>query len=419
MTSRFAWIDIDEASRRTMLDFIDQFRDQGTLDELGIGVLRDAFADYFFPGTTTVQTRARYFLFVPWIYRRLEDRRTPSVELARRLRSGELALLQAMLDAGVGDGERLIGRQSGAALKRWPSSIYWAGLGKWGIRRFPGSQERYHRWLDTFYQRKKNALEEIERESGGEYLDNWDPDPHFPKMPEGFPEGMTMDLRRGDAEYLIHRIRISCPGTLLASLLGNAPALEADSIWMLPSLGDLAPELQDQIRHARWFAQVMHGANLLYYWSAANLGQQKDRADSAEALLDKWSSTLVDDWKDLLDWSATRSKLWENPALREVKVPERTRRFVESWLNLVLERGPQPGIWKFDAALQLVKDRERETKGEARARLWTRQQLERWDPTGTPSLLDYRWGIASSMLDDIQRGLLGETESTPQEAEDA
>jgi hypothetical protein len=73
MASRFAWIDIDEASRRTMLNFIDKFRDQGTLDELGIGTIRDAFADYFFPGTTTVQTRARYFLFVPWIYRRLED----------------------------------------------------------------------------------------------------------------------------------------------------------------------------------------------------------------------------------------------------------------------------------------------------------------------------------------------------------
>ena len=87
MASRFAWIDVDEASRRTMLDFIDQFRDQGTLDEIGIGTIRDAFADYFFPGTTTVQTRARYFLFVPWIYRRLESKGTSSAELT--LTTGE------------------------------------------------------------------------------------------------------------------------------------------------------------------------------------------------------------------------------------------------------------------------------------------------------------------------------------------
>ena len=132
MPSRFAWIDVDESSRRTMLDFIDQFRDQGTLDEIGIGTIRDAMADYFFPGTTTVQTRARYFLFVPWIYQRLESKTTPSAELARKLRAAELGLLEAMREAGVGEGERLIGRQSGAALKRWPSSIYWAGLGRWG-----------------------------------------------------------------------------------------------------------------------------------------------------------------------------------------------------------------------------------------------------------------------------------------------
>src|ERR1035437_10246304 len=163
MPSRFAWIDVDEASRRTMLDFIDQFRDQGTLDELGIGTIRDAFADYFFPGTTTVQTRARYFLFVPWIYRRLESTGTTSAELPRKLRTAELGLLEAMREAGVGEGERLIGRQSGAALKRWPSSIYWAGLGRWNIRRFPGSQDKYPGGLDTFYRRGGRFFEETGR----------------------------------------------------------------------------------------------------------------------------------------------------------------------------------------------------------------------------------------------------------------
>lgn len=415
MPSRFAWIDVDEASRRTMLDFIDQFRDQGTLDEIGIGTIRDAFADYFFPGTTTVQTRARYFLFVPWMYRRLEIKVTPSAELARKLRAAELGLLEAMREAGVGEGERLIGRQSGAALKRWPSSIYWAGLGRWGIRRFPGSQERYRRWLDTFYRRRRHAADEIERELGDEYADNWDPDPHFPKIPAGFPEGMTMNMRRQDAEYLVHRIRISCPGSLLASLLGNASALEADAIWKLPNLADLSGELQEQIRHARWFAQVMHGASLLYYWSAASLGRQTERADKAEELLDKWASLLKEDWRDVLAWSVARNQLWESPAFGEVKVPDRTRRFVEGWMDHIVERGPAAAIWKSETALRLIKDRERETKTEARARLWSRQQLERWDPSDAPFLLDYRWGIASSMLKDIQVGLAAEPENETEE----
>ena len=411
MSSRFAWIDVDEASRQTMLDFIDQFRDQGILDEIGIGTIRDAFADYFFPGTTTVQTRARYFLFVPWIYRQLESKTTSSTEFARKLRAAELGLLEAMLAAGVSDGERLIGRQSRAALKRWPSSIYWAGLGRWGIRRFPGSQERYRRWLDTFYRQRRHAADEIERELGSGYAANWDPDPHFPKMPKGFPERMTMNLLREEADYLVHRIRVSCSGSLLTSLLGTASAVKADTIWMLPNLVELSIELQEQIRHARLFAEVMHGASLLYYWSAANMGQQTERTDEAEELLDKWALALKGDWPVLLAWVATRKRFWESPAFQEVKIPERTRRFVEAWTDHIVERGPAASIWKSKPAVRLIRDRERETKTEARARLWNRQQLERWDPSDAPVLLDYRWGIASSMLRDIHSGLTAEADS--------
>ena len=36
------------------------------LDELGIGLIRDGFSDLFFPGTSTIQTRAKYFFIVPY-----------------------------------------------------------------------------------------------------------------------------------------------------------------------------------------------------------------------------------------------------------------------------------------------------------------------------------------------------------------
>jgi hypothetical protein len=78
MTSMFAWLDCSERERRTMLGVIDLFREKGTVDELGLGIVRDAFADEFLPGTSTLHSRARYWLFVPWIYRRLESERTPS-----------------------------------------------------------------------------------------------------------------------------------------------------------------------------------------------------------------------------------------------------------------------------------------------------------------------------------------------------
>ena len=73
MASSFAWLDYCESERRKALDLIHAFRDQGTLDELGIGTTRDALSDLLFPGTSNIQTRAKYHLFIPWMYQELEQ----------------------------------------------------------------------------------------------------------------------------------------------------------------------------------------------------------------------------------------------------------------------------------------------------------------------------------------------------------
>ena len=67
--SSFTWLDFSEFERRKMIDVINAFKERETRDELGIGIIRDAFADFLFPGTSTIQTRAKYFLFVPWKYK--------------------------------------------------------------------------------------------------------------------------------------------------------------------------------------------------------------------------------------------------------------------------------------------------------------------------------------------------------------
>src|SRR2546425_11443797 len=119
--SAFAWLSYSESERRKALDVISLFRERDTRDELGIGVIRDAFANILFPGTSTIQTRARYFLFVPWIYLRLERQRIPSAEIARRARRAEIDLIERLLASGESDG--VIGRLARATLQRLPSNI--------------------------------------------------------------------------------------------------------------------------------------------------------------------------------------------------------------------------------------------------------------------------------------------------------
>ena len=93
MSSTLAWLDYSDHERRKALEVINLFHEDETRDELGIGSVRDAFADLLFPGTSTIQIRARYFLFVPWIYCALEKRRHPPSEVPRRVRREEVRLM--------------------------------------------------------------------------------------------------------------------------------------------------------------------------------------------------------------------------------------------------------------------------------------------------------------------------------------
>ena len=61
---QLGWVDFSKADREKVLDVMNLLQAPGAVDEIGIGLIRDAFANYFFPGTSTVQTRAKYFLIV-------------------------------------------------------------------------------------------------------------------------------------------------------------------------------------------------------------------------------------------------------------------------------------------------------------------------------------------------------------------
>ena len=103
------------AKRRAGLELVAALNEPGTLDELGIGSIRDTIADTLFPGTSTIQTRARYFLFIPWILQQVERSSTRRPEdLATRL---QLQLCEA-LDLAHGPNQGVIGREAKAALQR-------------------------------------------------------------------------------------------------------------------------------------------------------------------------------------------------------------------------------------------------------------------------------------------------------------
>ena len=114
--STLQWLDFSPTEREDVLTLLESQKDKSTIDELGLGLVRDAISDHLFPGLSTIQTRARYFLFVAWLLRNLERGNVQDDRLMLTLREREVALINALLAT---DGETpeerhpgLIGRES-------------------------------------------------------------------------------------------------------------------------------------------------------------------------------------------------------------------------------------------------------------------------------------------------------------------
>lgn len=131
------WLDRSETAQRLARDLVDQMSRHEARDELGLGPVRDVIADALAPGTSTIMTRARYFMLVPWLYRRVEQQglRRPE-QVVEAVRASERRILRT-LDAREPRGEfsgvigRLSLQQHGGLPQRLPSEIYWAGCGPW------------------------------------------------------------------------------------------------------------------------------------------------------------------------------------------------------------------------------------------------------------------------------------------------
>ncbi len=402
MASSLTWLDYSERDRRRALEVIDLFRETGTVDELGLAGVRDSYSDLFFPGTSTIQTRACYLLLVPWIFLRLEDLRKPSNKAAAWTRNEELRL-NRLLRAGD-DRAGVFGILAGDALKRLPSEVYWGGLQSWGIGTFPGHKWAYFRSLDSFYRRRDRFRgTPHDPEDRSSPPTNWHP--HVPDPPDGFPkENVSVALRWKDADYLRDRIQAQHPESLLAVLAGRAePAdLDAGRPWQVSHLSEISPRLRRQLHDAKLFAVCMQGAALLYNLMLSELRRREDWIEKYRGRLKVWGDDVEALGRDLEDWGL--GGVWEVMRGLGRSPSFLTKIFAESWVECLKADGPKAIAAKDSRARTLVRDREHRLKG-GRARLTNARHRELWGGDSGSGRMAYRWGPAKRILKDIFDGL--------------
>ncbi len=402
MNSTFTWLDYSEQERRKMLDVIHSFDEKGTRDELGISTIRDGLADLLFPGTGTVQTRARYFLFIPWIYKDLEQQNIPSNEIAKKARDREIELIYALEEGG----EKIagvIGVEARDELQRLPSNIYWNGLGVWGVRIFQGSQDQYHRNLDSWYQQKSERpkVDPGESSEGTSLQSNWHPG--IPAPRNGWRWKLDFQLTRPESRFLRDGILNRTSGSLLAHLVSREKSLsETDFCWNSEAYGDFPVNNRVQVGHARAFSEIIHGAALIYNLLLAEKASKKNLVESYRGKLRDWSKMLEDRGALIAQWES--KAFWKMLNDHDVRVTRRTSEFVSEWIRHV-QASAQP--WKLADNKEvrcLIQEREHSLK-RGLARLENPRALELWNEEAGTGRLDFRWRVSRQMINDILEGL--------------
>ena len=228
------WIDFSKSERNKVLSVLDLLSESGTLDELGIAPIRDGFANLFFPGTSTIQTRAKYFMIVPYALKDLEysSETTPN-RMLRMFDEIERRCGEILVSTGE-DTDGIIGSRSLAQnkwVKRTPADIYWAGLRNYGI--FTGgtlSLSEYVRALCAMKNQKATIAKLGNRNDNAEADEGDDKDAgelfrmQFWKIPtyqDNWMDDLSIKLSSEEGTFLKEQIVTAYPDSMLTFILKN------------------------------------------------------------------------------------------------------------------------------------------------------------------------------------------------------
>ena len=432
MDSHISWIDHDSEAKDSAMNLLSQLRESESRDELGLGRIRDSFSDLMFPGTSTIQTRLRYMFFVPWIYKKLEKEKVSVEKFSARVEEMEKKQIRCLKELPDNeDKERIIGVRAGDSLQQLPSSIYWTGLGKWGIRINSFPREKYHRRIGENYQNLERAEKELPEsklvddynvlsDQASNSGKSWHP--YLPKEPTDFPSNVGFALTLEEAEFIQSRIHDSCTNLLLDQLAQKCLKYPTDSWWSF-SLRDLLDLeiLNDQnkklLYHAIQFSEVMYGATILYNLELAKFSVSEHKLSKLEQFIPtyeknfvKWSEELardeVDGWDLTEMWNSLGDfDVWKILGGNRHSITRNTKDFVSEWLNLVKQ--DLTNLHKNSKVVSTFESRERVVKGKHQSKFGNVNALKQWVNRGqkSASKLNYRWPNVQRFITDLSNGL--------------
>lgn len=404
--AQIGWIDFSRKDRNRVNSILDMLRPEGQVDELGIGTLRDGIADRLFPGISTIQTRAKYFFIIPYIL--WDFLKLPPPERKKRkptlyLEEQEYEVMWDLADAYQRqEGHGVIGiskrREFREKIARRPSEIYWNGINI--MKCIDARGLSANAFLNRANRVNAETLVHALAEEG--HGDDHDAgfDNYFNiKVPycTNWRDQLRLELSPEEASFLRDGM-LDQKDTVLALTVQDEAIFELFSTSS--SFVDFArccleiplnQRLKSNLILAHDFAVLMEGAHIAY--------NQELQSQFCEI------DTFKEDWER---WYNERNTALIN--LKEFRIDElfdcspttrsQTKLFVAEWLKLM-----QADVLDSASKTQLIRNQEYYAKREkARLKFNRKDDVKLGRRIGL-TMLQYRYGNARIIVQDIRRGL--------------
>ena len=396
----FGWIDFSKEHRDRVFSVVKLLKEGGTVDELGIGVVRDSIADWLFPGVSTIQTRPKYFVILLQIfnsYLQKSSTNTKVPTLAKFLEEEEYRVMKLLYKSYNGkDGNGVIGIdavRNKRELVRLPSSIYWNGLRIHNFINTTSSLSEYLSLNNLSTQDKESHYKNDEEEDDKQVL--WENFNLKHLNHKEFDENITLELTADEADFISDQFKTSNllkkhEYNLLAELLKNKPLseiiLESDNFEgfanSILNTSILNIETKKIVRLALDFNLLIHGAHIRYNILLRQKGAETDFTQNWLEWLEEFRIRTTKE----IDFNFVFSEVATN-------TPNETQFFLQEWQSEIIK--PDFDLEKLD---NLVKSQEIKKKGK-RAKL-TGQAGEYPNWVGI-NKLEYRFGIVKTIIKDI------------------
>lgn len=303
---QLGWIDYSRQERDTIKELLKILGEPSSVDELGVGIVRDSISDLLYPGTSVLHTRAKYYILIPELFKKaMKSGLTTMPEVRKLIDSDQDKIARALrraIDEETGTkASGIIGGRSDRAVKMKPARIYWNAMRTTEMLCHPNlSFDDACAAVASYNRKNQNTSIKYESdEAGGDAEDAAINGFSLFNAPckqdiDDYIANPTLHLTKGEAMYLIEQFKrpLIMKNTLMEYCLKNKQSYAETAFSDIEIQSNMPSILSYNIELAKEFADFIYGAYIVYNLLYFENGGDNATEEQKQYLEDKYS-----EWK--------------------------------------------------------------------------------------------------------------------------